>query len=157
MIDFITHTVQEELEERFKHAMTKKKYDVNNVDAAREYVQAELGFVLYSHGLYTTITGRGEHEEEAKKGHEHQRFRYTWNKTCSISLFDTCFSATDSISLHKYPRIVCTKLASYDPLTSLKPEPAGHCLAGTSRAWFGTRGVHTFPPFRRVLPLSGGN
>jgi len=76
---------------------------------------------------------------------------------CSISLFDTCFSATDSISLHKYPRIVCTKLASYDPLTSLKPEPAGHCLAGTSRAWFGTRGVHTFPPFRRVLPLSGGS
>ncbi|MDH5439488.1 MAG: DUF6448 family protein [Candidatus Bathyarchaeota archaeon] len=74
MIDFITHTVQEELEERFKHAMTKKKYDVNNVDAAREYVQAELGFVLYSHGLYTTTAGRGEHDEEAKEGHEHQRF-----------------------------------------------------------------------------------
>jgi len=71
VIDFITHTVQEELKGRFKQAMAKKKYDVNNVDAAREYVQAELGFVLYSHGLYTSITGRGEHGEEGMKEHEH--------------------------------------------------------------------------------------
>jgi molybdopterin-biosynthesis enzyme MoeA-like protein len=71
VIDFIVHTVQEELEERFKRAMAKKKFDMNNVDAARDYVQAELGFVLYSHGLYTAITGKGEHGEEGKGGHEH--------------------------------------------------------------------------------------
>jgi len=71
VIDFLTHTVKEELEERFKRAMAKKKFDVNNVDAAREYVQAELGFVLYSHGLYTTITGQAEHGDEGKKEHEH--------------------------------------------------------------------------------------
>ena len=71
VIDFITHTVHEELEARFNKAMSKKEYDVNNVDAAREYVQAELGFVLFSHGLYAAITGKGEHDEEGMKKHEH--------------------------------------------------------------------------------------
>jgi len=71
VIEFIMHTVQEELEERFRKAMAKKKYDVDNVDAAREYVQAELGFVLYSHGLYAAITGKGEHGEEGMKKHKH--------------------------------------------------------------------------------------
>jgi len=75
VINFIALAVQEELEERFKQVMSKKEYDVNNVDAAREYVQAELGFVLFSHHLYTTITGGGEHGEEGKKEHEHQGFR----------------------------------------------------------------------------------
>jgi hypothetical protein len=64
VIQFLTHTVEEELQKRFKHVMAKKKYDVNDVDAAREYVQANLGFVLYSHHLYTKITGGAEHEEE---------------------------------------------------------------------------------------------
>jgi len=71
VIDFIVHSVKEELQKRFKHAMAKKKYDVNNVDAARKYVQANLGFVLYSHHLYTNIKGGGEHGEEGMGGHEH--------------------------------------------------------------------------------------
>lgn len=53
MIKIISHAVEEELQERFKQAMSKKKYDDNNVDAAREYVQAMLGFVLYSHHFLT--------------------------------------------------------------------------------------------------------
>jgi len=71
VIDFISHVVEEELQERFKHAMAKKKYDENNVDAAREYVQAMLGFVLYSHHLYTDVTGGAEHGEEGMGGHKH--------------------------------------------------------------------------------------
>ncbi|MGQ9597663.1 MAG: DUF6448 family protein, partial [Thermoproteota archaeon] len=49
VIDFIVHSVEEELQRRFKHAMERKKHDANDVDAAREYVQAMLGFVLYAH------------------------------------------------------------------------------------------------------------
>ncbi len=64
VIDFLTHTVQEALEERFHPAMEKKNYDANNVADAREYVQAMLGFVLWSHGLYAFVTGSGEHGEE---------------------------------------------------------------------------------------------
>jgi len=70
VIDFIAHTAHEELEARFNRAMAKKNFEINDVDAAREYVQAELGFVLFSHGLYAAITGKGEHEEGTKK-HEH--------------------------------------------------------------------------------------
>ncbi len=71
VIKFILHATEEELQERFKHAMAKKEYDENNVDAAREYVQAMLGFVLHSHQLYTYMKGGGEHHEEATGGHEH--------------------------------------------------------------------------------------
>jgi hypothetical protein len=71
VIDFINQTVQEALQERFHKIMDKKEFDVNNVAAAREYVQAELGFVLFSHGLYAAITGKGEHDEAATKKHEH--------------------------------------------------------------------------------------
>jgi len=71
VIEFISHAVEEELQERFKRVMAKKKYDVNDVDAAREYVHAMLGFVLYSHHLYTNVKGGVEHGEEGMKEHEH--------------------------------------------------------------------------------------
>jgi len=71
VIHFLSHAVEEELQKRFRHAMAKKKYDENDVDAAREYVQAMLGFVLYSHHLYTYMKGGVEHGEEGMGGHEH--------------------------------------------------------------------------------------
>ncbi len=71
VIEFLNHTVHEELERRFQKIMAKKNYDVDNVPAAREYVQAELGFVLFSHGLYAAITGKGEHDESRTQKHEH--------------------------------------------------------------------------------------
>lgn len=71
VVDFISHTVEEELQERFRHAIAKKKYDVNDVGAAREYVQAMLGFVLYAHHLYANVKGGVEHGEEGMGGHEH--------------------------------------------------------------------------------------
>lgn len=71
VIDFINHTLKEELEVRFSRVMAKKNFDTNNVTAAREYVQAELGFVLFSHGLYAVITGKGEHDESGSKKHAH--------------------------------------------------------------------------------------
>lgn len=63
VIALLTKTVKDELQERFQHATGKKKYDTNDVKAAREYVHAMLGFVLYSHHLYTSIKAVGEHEE----------------------------------------------------------------------------------------------
>ena len=58
IIHYLSHVIEEELTKRFHHIEETRKFDVNNVDAARKYVQAELGFVLFSHGLYTAITGR---------------------------------------------------------------------------------------------------
>ncbi|MEM2102301.1 MAG: DUF6448 family protein [Candidatus Bathyarchaeia archaeon] len=74
VINLINRAVEKELQKRFKHVMAKKKYEVNDVTAAREYVQANLGFVLYAHHLYANITGGGEHAGEETKGmggHEH--------------------------------------------------------------------------------------
>lgn len=71
VIDLMSHAVEEELQKRFEHAMARREYDENDVDAAREYVQAMLGFVLYSHHLYINIKGGGEHVEEGLGKHEH--------------------------------------------------------------------------------------
>mgnify|MGYP005619437809 CR=1 FL=1 len=71
VIDFLSHAIEEELHKRFTHAMVRRKYDENDVDAARSFVQAMLGFVLYSHHLYTYVKSGGEHGEGGTGGHEH--------------------------------------------------------------------------------------
>ncbi len=66
---FLTSLVNEELIKRFAKTMSKKEYDVNDVDAARQYVQAVLGFVLFSHRLHEYVKSGGEHgqKEEQEK------------------------------------------------------------------------------------------
>lgn len=71
VIQFLTHVIEEKLQELFKHVMAKKKYDENNVDATREYVEAMLGFILYSHKLYIYLKDAKVHGEEEEGGHEH--------------------------------------------------------------------------------------
>lgn len=64
VIHFIVHAVEEDLRNRFEHAMRTKKYDVNDVEAGRAFIQAYINFVVYSHHLYMSIMGggdRGEH------------------------------------------------------------------------------------------------
>ncbi len=68
VIDFLKHVVEEELQRKFKRAMASKGHDEDDVEAARERVRAELGFVLYSHGIYAKIKGEAHGEEG---GHEH--------------------------------------------------------------------------------------
>jgi hypothetical protein len=55
VIDMISRMVEEELQERFNRAMAKKAYDENDVAAAREYVHAMLGFVLFSNQLCSFV------------------------------------------------------------------------------------------------------
>lgn len=71
VIGFIVHTLEEELQERFRQAIAKKRYNEDDVDAARDYVQSMLGFVLFSHHIYTIIKGGGEHSDEGMGGHKH--------------------------------------------------------------------------------------
>ena len=70
VIGFLVHTVEHALRERFEKALAAKSFDVSDVPAAREFVQAQLGFVLWSHGLYSYATGLG-HGEEGAGEHEH--------------------------------------------------------------------------------------
>jgi len=71
VIEFLLHTVKETLQSRFDKAISRKRYDENDVEAARRYVQAMLGFVLFSHHLYEFVRGETEHGESRKTAHEH--------------------------------------------------------------------------------------
>jgi hypothetical protein len=72
VIHFINHSIEEELQRRFKRVYSKKNYNENDVTAGREYIHAFIGFVVYSHHLYTNIIGNGDHKEaKEKSGHKH--------------------------------------------------------------------------------------
>lgn len=71
VIEFLSHVTKEEIQKRFNYAMALKKYNENDVDAAREYVEAMLDFILYSHTLYMQITKVGDHIEEENANHKH--------------------------------------------------------------------------------------
>ena len=69
--EFVSHVVEEELQKRLERAMSLKNYDKNDVDAAREYVEAMLEFILYSHKLYAYMTTARGHGGEVTDGHKH--------------------------------------------------------------------------------------
>lgn len=72
VIHFINLTIEEELQRRFKLVYSKKNFNEDDVAAGREYVHAFIGFVVYSHHLYTNIVSNGNHEELREKGeHKH--------------------------------------------------------------------------------------
>lgn len=54
-IEFLKRVVEEKMLERFEEAISKKDYRLNDVDAAREYTEAMLHFVLSSHHLYKYV------------------------------------------------------------------------------------------------------
>jgi hypothetical protein len=72
-IGFILKTIEDDLKHRFHHVMDKKRYDVDDVAAGREFIEAFIGWVVYSHHLYVNVTGGGGHEgqhtEKAGCGH----------------------------------------------------------------------------------------
>ncbi|MFB6110382.1 MAG: DUF6448 family protein [Halodesulfurarchaeum sp.] len=55
LIDFIQEQVRDEIEERFERVKENEGFDINDVEAAREYVSAKLDLTLYSHHLYQEI------------------------------------------------------------------------------------------------------
>lgn len=55
IIQFLSNTVEEALNKRFVNVVQKKDYDLNDVEAAREYTKAMLNFVLFSNDLYKWI------------------------------------------------------------------------------------------------------
>jgi len=71
VVSLIAEAVEEEIRHRFHRVMEHKGYSSDDVAAAREHVQARLGFVLYSHYLYAYVKGGGTHGEVAEGSHEH--------------------------------------------------------------------------------------
>jgi hypothetical protein len=67
-IGFVLHIVEEDLQQRFKHVLSWKNYDVNDVKAGREFVQAYIRFVVYSHHLFDYVM-QGHHGSEGDRYH----------------------------------------------------------------------------------------
>jgi hypothetical protein len=44
--------------------MEKKKYNVNDVVAGREFIEAFIGWVVYSHHLYVSVANAATHGEQ---------------------------------------------------------------------------------------------
>ncbi|WAC04312.1 MAG: DUF6448 family protein [Methanoregula sp.] len=71
-IDVILKTVEEDLTHRFRHVMEKKNYDVDDVAAGREFIEAFIGWVVYSHHLYMNVKGGNGHgEDQTGEGGSH--------------------------------------------------------------------------------------
>jgi hypothetical protein len=51
-VEFLKNMVEEETRRNFQEVIRKKNYDLNDVEAARNYTEAMLHFVLFSHHLY---------------------------------------------------------------------------------------------------------
>lgn len=68
-VGFVVKTVEEDLQKRFRHALEKKNYDVNDVEAGREFVAAFIGYVVWSHHLFAYVKDGGEHGAGKKGGH----------------------------------------------------------------------------------------
>lgn len=71
---YLSHVMEDQLHHRFHEVMERRKYDENDVDAARAYVEAMLGFVVYSHSIYTVLLASPHehaHEHAGTAEHHH--------------------------------------------------------------------------------------
>jgi hypothetical protein len=70
---YILKAVEDDLTHRFHHVMEKKKYEVDDVAAGREFIATFVGWVVYSHHLPMSVTKSaghgGQHGEKAGCGH----------------------------------------------------------------------------------------
>jgi hypothetical protein len=56
--------IGEAFESRFETAMSNKEYDLNDVEAVRDYVNSLLEFVGFSHKLYMQIENANRMDED---------------------------------------------------------------------------------------------
>jgi hypothetical protein len=62
--EFLMDFIGEAFESRFETAMSNKEYDLNDVEAARDYVNSMLEFVEFSHKLYMQIENANRMDED---------------------------------------------------------------------------------------------
>lgn len=65
VLKLLTDTMQKGVREHFEHVMARKKFDVDNVAAGREYIEAYVPYIHYVERMYESATKPAEgHEEE---------------------------------------------------------------------------------------------
>jgi hypothetical protein len=67
-ISFVLRAIEDDLQQRFKRTISTKNYEVNDVRAGREFVEAYINFVVYSHHIYARVM-QGQRGGEEQKHH----------------------------------------------------------------------------------------
>jgi hypothetical protein len=65
-IGFVLRTIEDDLQQRFKRTISTKNYGVNDVRTGREFVEAYINFVVYSHHLFAQVTKGQSGADEQK-------------------------------------------------------------------------------------------
>lgn len=65
-VSFILRTIEDDLQQRFKKAVSTKDYEVNDLKGGRDFVRAYIDFVVYAHHLHAYVT-QGRRGGEAPK------------------------------------------------------------------------------------------
>ena len=65
-ISFVLRAIEDDLQQRFKRTISTKNYGVNDVRAGREFVEAYINFVVYSHHLFAQVTKGQSGADEQK-------------------------------------------------------------------------------------------
>jgi hypothetical protein len=51
-MNFLLNSIKEDVDVRFDDVITKKDYDINDIDDARDYVDSMLNFYFYLQQLF---------------------------------------------------------------------------------------------------------
>lgn len=55
LLNFLLNFIQEDIKSRFDDVISKKDYDVNNVEDARDYINSRMEFVNYTKKFYNYV------------------------------------------------------------------------------------------------------
>ena len=60
LLKLLSETVQAEVREKFKHVMARKKYQADDIEAGREFIEAYTAFVEHVERIFETAKGPAE-------------------------------------------------------------------------------------------------
>lgn len=77
VLKLLSAKIEHGVREHFKEALTKKKFDKNNVEAGREFVRAYVEYIHYVEGIHQAASSAAhghfpEAEEAAAHSHQHK-------------------------------------------------------------------------------------
>lgn len=74
VLKLLNHMINKGVNEKFKDVISKRNYDVNNVEAGREYVKSYVVFLHYIEAIYNAAgnAGTAHHEHETGSMPEEQ-------------------------------------------------------------------------------------
>jgi len=87
-----------ELKERFEKVMSLKNFDVNNVEAGREYIEAYVSYFHFAEGEEEEHAAHGQAEESAHDAHTESKESEETSNPKTADMGTILFAATSAIT-----------------------------------------------------------